>query len=161
MARPKSQNRSIHTAIRLPPHIHKEIAEMAEETTMATEIKRRLEFSLRLDRLEGHSHFIIKQMVEFMDLMQATGAPWQSSPYLRDVLAQAMVQLLRVYAPGEPGELQTVPRDAEAWLKADTPPEHAAESLVQFQMTLSALKKRDQMIPEVHAPRAKRKAKKN
>ena len=148
MARPKSQNRSVHTAIRLPAHIHEEIASAAEESTMAQEIKRRLDFSLRLDRLDGDSTFLVHQLLELFEVMKATGAPWNTSPYLRDVLLSVMGLLLRAKVPGEAKELSNVPRGATVWLKAQAGAEESAKNLLDFHLTLRSLQRKTSVIEQ-------------
>jgi hypothetical protein len=137
MGRPKSELRTINTAIRLSEPMHRRLSE-AGRGGLATEVKRRLEESLRWDHVDQPTRDLVTAVTEMAALIEADiGTAWHQNKLLRDALGVAVTRWLSEYglpqnelaARDQRRRAEEMRQSSKAWLRPGDTPESAGARL--------------------------------
>lgn len=96
MARPKSTNKTVHTAIRLPAGLHQQLS-AAATGSLAEEIKSRLEASMIFDSMDSKTRDLVATVAQMASLIREDFGPdWFAETFVRDAFAEAIAVWLDI-----------------------------------------------------------------
>lgn len=136
MARPKSPEKSIHTAVRLPQDLHAQLSK-AGHGALAEEIKRRLAWSFWWDELDPPTRELLSATLRMAGLIHGdTRAPWHANAYLRAAFAAAISAWLAERVPGDANtsgaNASASTSSSAAWLRDGDTAEAAGAALLRL-----------------------------
>lgn len=134
MGRPKSTNKSVHTAIRLPESIHRRLLARTN-LSLSDEIRTRLAESLNMDAVDDPSRQLFMALMHMIGIVyEEVGEDWYKHPFVVLALSEAISAWFKVdkgsrdasFAPKE------LARRSRLWLREGDRPEEAGANLLRL-----------------------------
>lgn len=140
MARPKSTNKTVHTAIRLPVGLHQQLS-AAAKGSLAEEIKWRLEASMVLDSMDSRTRELVAAVAQMSSLIRDDFGPdWYDEHFVRDSFAAAIAAWLNVPVTDRDvpfGASEETAKRSRLWIRKDDDAATAGANLLRLHNLIS------------------------
>lgn len=141
MARPKSTNKTVHTAIRLPAGLHQQLS-AAATGSLAEEIKSRLEASMMLDSMDAKTRDLVATVAQMASLIREDFGPdWFGERFVRDAFAEAIAAWLDVPHRDRDipfGASEETAKRSRLWIRKDDDAVTAGVNLLRLHNLISS-----------------------